>query len=184
MPRAAMPPLMLRPLIPADAPALCAYRNDPAVAHYQGWVLPYTLADAEALVAAMQGRTLGQEGWTQVAFADAESGELLGDFAVRGMGQQAELGVTLAPGAQGRGLASEGLRLLLGQLFGSHELHRVYASIDPRNQAAAALLVRAGFRHEGTTRQSYWHRGEWTDDATYGLLHSEWQAHTPQEDNP
>ncbi|MFB9994276.1 GNAT family N-acetyltransferase [Deinococcus oregonensis] len=167
---------LLRPLIAADAPALCAYRNDPTVARYQGWNLPYTLADAEALIAQMQGRTLGQDGWTQIAFADAVSGELLGDFAVRGLGQQAELGVTLAPQSQGRGLASAGLRLVLQQIFGSLRLHRVYASIDPRNQAAAALLLRAGFRHEGTTRQSYWHRGEWTDDATYGLLHSEWQV--------
>ncbi|ANE43983.1 GNAT family N-acetyltransferase [Deinococcus puniceus] len=181
MPRAALSRLMLRPFTRADAPALCAYRNDPAVARYQGWNLPYALADAEALITQMQGRTLGQDGWTQVAFADATSGKLLGDFAVRGMGQQAELGVTLAPTAQGRGLASEGLRLVLGQIFGSLGLHRVYASIDPRNQAAAALLLRAGFRHEGTTRQSYWHRGEWTDDATYGLLYSEWQAQTPQE---
>lgn len=181
MPRAALPPLMLRPFTPADAPALCAYRNDPAVARYQGWNLPYALADAEALITQMCGRTLGQDGWTQVAFADATSGELLGDFAVRGMGQQAELGVTLAPVAQGRGFASEGLKLVLEQLFSSHGLHRVSASIDPRNHAAAALLLRAGFRHEGTTRQSYWHRGEWTDDATYGLLHSEWQAQTTQE---
>lgn len=172
---------LLRPLLPADAPALCAYRNHPVVALYQGWALPYTLADAEALVTAMQGRTLGQDGWTQVALADAQTDELLGDFAVRGLGQQAELGVTLAPPAQGRGLASQGLRQVLEHLFGVRGLHRVYASIDPRNQAAADLLLRAGFRHEGTTRQSYWHRGEWTDDAVYGLLHSEWRAQAMQE---
>lgn len=168
--------VVLRPLVPADAPALAVYRNDPEVARYQGWPLPYLLKDAETLIGDMRGRIPGQDGWTQVALADAGTGALLGDLAVRGAGQQAELGITLAPHARGRGLAAEGLGLLLAHLFGPLALHRVYAGVDPRNHRAAALLLRAGFRHEGTTLESYLHRGEWTDDATYGRLAREWRA--------
>ncbi|MBB5235267.1 GNAT family N-acetyltransferase [Deinococcus budaensis] len=175
--------VVLRSLELADAPALTAYRNHPDVARYQGWRLPYSLEEAEALISAMRNRVPGQEGWTQLALADALSGELLGDFAVRGEGEQAEIGVTLAPQAQGRGLALEGLCRLLAQLFGSPGLRRVYASIDPRNRRAASLLSRAGFRHEGTTLASYLHRGQWTDEATYALLAHEWSAHHTQE-NP
>lgn len=175
--------VVLRPLVQSDVPTLAAYRNDPEVARYQSWTLPYSLEAAEALVEHMRGRTPGQEGWTQVALAEGGTGRLLGDFAVRGAGQQAEVGFTLAPHAQGRGLAAEGLSLLLAQLFGTLALHRVYASIDPRNRRAAALLSRAGFRHEGTTLESCWHRGEWADDALYGLLAREWRAGHPQE-NP
>ncbi|MEF2279866.1 GNAT family protein [Deinococcus sp. YIM 134068] len=173
--------VVLRPLISADAPALTAYRNDPEVARYQGWPLPYPLAAAEALIHTMDGRTPGQDGWTQLALADADTGALLGDLAVRGAGQQAEVGITLAPHAQGYGLAAEGLNLLIAHLFGALALHRVYASVDPRNRRAAALLARAGFRHEGTTLESYLHRGGWADDAIHGLLAREWRARHPQE---
>ncbi|WP_034358550.1 GNAT family N-acetyltransferase [Deinococcus phoenicis] len=174
--------VVLRSLDLSDAPTLTAYRNHPEVARYQSWTLPYSLKEAAALITDMQGRTPGQEGWTQLGLADAGTGELLGDLAVRGVGaRQAEIGFTLAPQAQGRGLASEGLGLLLTHLFGTLALHRVYASIDPRNGRAASLLCRAGFRHEGTTLESYLHRGEWTDDATYGLLAREWRARHAQE---
>ncbi|GGL69441.1 ribosomal-protein-serine acetyltransferase [Deinococcus aerolatus] len=172
--------VVLRPLRPEDAATFVAYRNDPEVARFQAWTLPYLQRHAESLIDAMRERTPGQPGWTQLALVDANTGELLGDFAVNGAspgeGAQAEVGFTLARHAQGRGLASEGLALLLAQLFGPHALHRVYAHIDPRNAPAAALLTRAGFRHEGTARESYWHRGEWTDDARYGLLAREWHT--------
>ncbi|AIZ45954.1 hypothetical protein QR90_14065 [Deinococcus radiopugnans] len=172
--------VVLRHLRHEDAPAFMAYRNDPEVARFQAWTLPYTQRHATALIDAMQARTPGQPGWTQLALVDAQTDELLGDFAVNGAspgeGAQAEVGFTLARHAQGRGLASEGLGLLLVHLFGPYALHRVYAHIDPRNVPAAALLIRTGFRHEGTALESYWHRGEWTDDALYGLLAREWQA--------
>ncbi|WP_245593217.1 GNAT family N-acetyltransferase [Deinococcus frigens] len=171
----------LRHLRPGDAPALAAYRNDPDVARFQSWALPYALAQAEALIEAMHERTPGQPGWTQLALVDANTEELLGDFAVNGAasgeGAQAEIGFTLARHAQGGGLASEGLALLLAQLFGPQTMHRVYAHIDPRNAPAATLLSRAGFRHEGTALESYWHREEWADDALYGLLAREWHSH-------
>lgn len=173
----------LRPLTPADAPLLAAYRNQPEVARYQAWLLPFTLEAAQALIESMRGRTPEDDGWTQLALANVEGDELLGDVAVRRAGPQAEIGVTLSRQAQGRGLATEGLTLLLAHLFGTLGLHRVYASIDPHNIPVARLLTRLGFRHEGTTLESYLHRGEWTDDATYGLLAREWRARHPQE-NP
>ncbi|CAM4170571.1 GNAT family N-acetyltransferase [Deinococcus marmoris] len=183
--------VVLRHLRPQDAPAFVAYRNDPEIARFQGWTLPYALKDAEALIEKMYTRTPEQPGWTQLALVDASTGELLGDFAVNRAvpdhGAQAEIGFTLARHAQGRGLASEGLGLLLAQLFGPYGLHRVYAHIDPRNAPAAALLHRAGFRHEGTALESYLHAtseygGEWTDDALYGLLAREWRSHAKQSE--
>ncbi|CAM3483249.1 N-acetyltransferase domain-containing protein [Deinococcus saxicola] len=164
---------VLRHLRPEDAPVFAVYRNNPQVARFQGWALPYTLA--QALTEEIDTRTPGQPGWTQLALVDANTGELLGDFAVNGTapgeGAQAEIGFTLARRAQGRGRVSEGLDLLLAQLFSPHALHRVCAHIDPR-PAPAALLVRAGFCHEGTALESDWHTtskygGEWTDDALW-----------------
>jgi RimJ/RimL family protein N-acetyltransferase len=165
--------LRLRPLAVGDAPALAAYRNDPTVAAYQGWTLPYALEDAHALVAGMAGRRLGEPGWVQYAVA-LPDGTLLGDVALRAHGAQAELGLTLARGAQGHGYATEAGTALVTHAFRGLGLHRLHASVDPRNAAVVRLLGRLGFRHEGTLIEAYELRGEWTDDALYGLLRREW----------
>lgn len=171
------PRLIVRPFREADLPAFTAYRNDPAVARYQGWALPYP---AEAAQDMLSGRALGEDGWVQRAVT-LPAGTLLGDVALNTHGPQAELGVTLATHAQGRGYAREALTALIAHAFAVLGLHRLHAGIDPRNEPVTRLLTRLHFRHEGTHIQSYWHRGEWTDEATYALLRSEW-THDPTQD--
>src|SRR5207248_365924 len=105
----------LRRLRTGDLAALQAYRNDPEVGRYQGWE-PMTDAAAAAMIAAMAAApcpTLGD--WVQIAIADTATDELLGDIGlhVSAAGAEAELGITLAPSAQGRGLAAEAGRALI-----------------------------------------------------------------------
>ncbi|MBB5378145.1 RimJ/RimL family protein N-acetyltransferase [Deinococcus metalli] len=169
------PRLHLRPLSAADAPVLAAYRADPAVAAFQGWTLPYTPQHAHALIAEMAGKQLGDAGWVQYGVS-LPGGALVGDVALRTHGAQAEFGVTLAPSAHGRGYATEAGAAVIAHAFGTLGLHRLHASIDPRNVPVARLLVRLGFRHEGTLVEAYEHRGAWTDDALYGLLRREWAS--------
>ena len=162
--------LTIRPLTEADLPAIVAYRNDPEVARYQGWPLPSTLEQEQHLIT---DSNLGAEGWVQCAIT-LNNGELIGDLGLNTHGQQAEFGVTLARHAQGHGYASEAIRALLNFAFHDLNLHRIHASIDPRNHAVAQLLQHVGLRHEGTHLKSYWHRNEWTDDAVYAVLQEEW----------
>ena len=78
------------------------------------------------------------------------------------------------PQNQGRGYATEAVRLLLGYLFARGK-HRITACCDARNAASVAVLERLAMRREGHLRQSTWAKGEWTDDLLYGLLREEWQ---------
>lgn len=151
---------------------MLAYRNDPQVAQFQGWTLPAT---PDSVAGLLSDAPLGSPGWVQRAVT-TRNGDLLGDVALNTHGPQAELGVTLARHAQGHGYAREALSALIGHAFHELHLHRLHASTDPRNTAVAALLTRLGFRHEGTSLQSYLHRGEWTDDAVYAILATEWTA--------
>lgn len=176
--------LTIRPLVEADLPTLVTYRNDPDVARYQGWPLPSTLQQEQHLIsssalvsssALFSSSALGREGWVQRGIT-LKNGELIGDLSLNRRGPQAELGITLARHAQGHGYASEAIRALLNFTFQDLKLHRVHASIDPRNHAVGQLLRHVGFRHEGTHLKSYWHRGEWTDDTVYAVLQEEWRA--------
>lgn len=163
--------LTLRPLSPEDLPVVLEYRNDPEVARFQGWALPATLESVAGLIS---DAPLGAPGWVQRAVT--LHGALIGDVALCTEGAQAALGVTLARQAQGHGYAREALLALIHHGLGELRLHRLHASIDPRNTPVAKLLSGLGFRHEGTSIQSYLHRGEWTDDASYALLAAEWRG--------
>ncbi|MET0812410.1 MAG: GNAT family protein, partial [Microbacterium sp.] len=54
--------------------------------------------------------------------------------------------------------------------------HRVYAELDPRNEASVALCRRLGMRHESHILEHMWLKGEWTDTGGYGILEREWAA--------
>jgi aminoglycoside 6'-N-acetyltransferase len=89
--------------------------------------------------------------------------------------RQCEIGFTIAPRYQGRGYATEAVRLLVGYLFALGK-HRITACCDARNAASAAVLERLAMRREGHLRQSTWAKGEWTDDLLYAVLHDEWST--------
>ncbi len=172
--------LVLRRFEERDVLAFQSYRNDPEVARYQGWSVPYTLEQARSFIAAEQAapfpRPKGE--WLQLAIELRSTGELVGDIAfyrLRRDERQAELGITLSSAYQGQGYASEALGCLLEYLFGELELHRVCANIDPRNAASARLLERTGFRFEGRFVDSLWFKGEWASEDWYALLRREWE---------
>lgn len=168
----------LRPLASPDAAPLAAYRAHPDVLRYQSWD-GYNLAQALALVDEMARSRPGiPDEWHQWAIEERATGTLAGDFGLRTFddGRQGEIGFTLAPGAQGRGLATEAARLALRTAFGPLGFHRVIANIDPLNVPAVALLGRLGFRYEGRSRESVFVHGAWADDDHYALLTSEWRG--------
>jgi RimJ/RimL family protein N-acetyltransferase len=171
----ALPGLPVSPLTEPDVEAFVAYRRIPDVARYQSWTADYSIDDARSLVAAQAGRDFPAVGeWMQFGIRSAE-GALLGDVAVHRLDSQPdtfELGVTIAPAAQGQGLATRALGAMTSHLFEAHGAHRVYAECDTRNAPMKAVLARIGFRHEGTAVDADWFKGEWTTVETWALLAS------------
>ncbi len=167
--------LLLRRFRLADAETLAAYRSDSAVARYQSWDTPYSLRQAQYTVESMASADPDQPGWFQYAVEVAADRMHIGDVGVNlhDNRMQAEIGYTLAPGWQGRGLATEAVRAVLDHLFRVKGLHRVSAECDARNVASYRVLERLGFQREGLLRQHTWIKGEWTDDLLYGLLETD-----------
>ncbi len=165
--------VVVRPLTADDVVFLLAYRNDPVVARYQGWPLPFT--DEHAAEFVNNPGILGDPGWLQRGIYLRE-GRLIGDVGVWTGDGEAEVGITLAPDMRGRGYAAEALRLVLDHLFGDLGLHRVVAEADPRNTAVLRLLAGLGFRREGTRAAAYPGRDGWADSVDLALLRSEWEV--------
>ncbi len=107
-----------------------------------------------------------------------DGGAILGCFniteIVRGAFQSAFLSYAAVAGYDGQGLMSEGLQLLLERAFIDLELHRLEANIQPGNARSIALVRRAGFVCEGTSKRYLNLGGAWRDHEHWVLLAEDW----------
>ena len=86
----------------------------------------------------------------------------------------AEVGYWLGHEFWGRGIATAALRLLTGHAFRVNaELRRLYAVPYASNPASARVLEKAGYRREGTLRQSAIKDGQVLDQWMYAVLRDE-----------
>ncbi|MGH8235322.1 MAG: GNAT family N-acetyltransferase [Rhodanobacteraceae bacterium] len=171
------PRLRLDALGEPDAEALFRYRSDPEVSRYQGW-RPASMEGALHFIQQQQGIAHDAPGtWFQRAIRLRKDDELVGDLGLHFVGEATvELGITLAPAHQGRGLAAEALSAMLDFVFGTLHKHRAFGSVDPRNATSIRLLTRLGMRKEAHLIESVRCDDGWADDAIYALLDREWSA--------
>lgn len=159
----------LRRLRPDDLADFQAYRTLPELGRYQGWsAMPD--ADAAAFLDEMRRAPLFVPGeWVQLGIAEPDGARLVGDMGlfISADGRCAELGFTLAPGAQGRGIATEAVRAAARLLFALTQVDQVLGITDSRNGASLRLLQRAGFRLR--ERQEAVFRGEPCVEEVYTL---------------
>jgi ribosomal-protein-alanine N-acetyltransferase len=105
------------------------------------------------------------------------TGALVGRVAlsnvVRGAWQNATLGYWIAGDRNGRGYATESVRLATRFAFVDAGLHRVQAAIMPRNERSVRVIEKAGFRYEGDSHRYLSINGVWEDHRIYALTAEE-----------
>ncbi|UOE43559.1 GNAT family N-acetyltransferase [Agromyces larvae] len=186
--------LVLRPLAESDRWDVWEYQRLPEVLRYIPWPertreegfahtakragLHRLERDEDALFLAMG--LVGEPTTSPDAPDRAHGGDrVVGDIMLRVTSvqhAQLEIGWVVHPGFQGRGLAVEAARAVLGLAFRDLRPHRVHAQLDARNEASARLCERLGMRREATLLEEEYHDGEWEDTAVYGILRREWSA--------
>ncbi|OCH87200.1 hypothetical protein OBBRIDRAFT_796425 [Obba rivulosa] len=93
------------------------------------------------------------------------------------MPSEMALGIALHPDAQGLGLATQAMNLMLHWAFDELKCHRVQVAImdSPTRTRALRLFTSVGFRQEGTRRRVVPSvDGAWADVTYMGLLDTEW----------
>lgn len=96
-----------------------------------------------------------------------------------------EFSLYVAPEAQGRGLGTNALKLLLAHGFNNLGLNVIWGETFAGNPAAR-IFEKLGFVKEGTRRQLYWKDGRQIDAHLYSILAEEWRArsaNTPGADD-
>jgi len=162
----------LRPLRPADAPALARHANDEAVRRnlFEGFPSPYTLAHAQAWCAAQSG----EAAWGRVWGIEFD-GEIVGCIGLRPdagwLRCNAEVGYWVGQAVWRRGIASDALRLVTDwALAALPELWRIYAPIFAWNEGSQAVARRCGYRLEARLERSAIKDGRVIDRVQYVRL--------------
>jgi RimJ/RimL family protein N-acetyltransferase len=173
--------LDVRPATADDAAELYAWQSDPAVSlwmpsehtspeQYAAWL---TERLPETLVARLDGRIVAaaklhvEDAWAQDEIAD------------RARNTQAEVGWSVDPLHQGRGIATELAAELLRLCFAELGVRRVVAVCFADNAASWRIMEKLGMRKEAHFVADSLHRdGRWLDSAWYALLDDEWKQHS------
>lgn len=171
--------LILRPFQDSDLENFLTYRNDPEVAKYQSWNVPYPRESGIQFVDIMKHADPNSQGeWVQVAVELKSTHEMIGDVAFCTLihdEQQALMGYSFARPYWHQGFAFEAVGCLLGYLFGERGLHRVIAECDVENVASWRLLEKLGFRREAHLIENVYFKGKYGSEYHYALLGREWR---------
>jgi RimJ/RimL family protein N-acetyltransferase len=155
-----------------DIPAFAAIRGNPDVARFQDWQ-SFDEADARAFIGLQTGRNPGESGWFQFAIERREDHRLIGDCGLKISPDDhrlAQIGYTIGKPHWNRGYATELISALIAYVFAAFPVHRIAATVDPRNHASIRVLEKAGLTKEAHLRKAIWFKGEWADDAIYAVL--------------
>ena len=88
----------------------------------------------------------------------------------------AVIGYGVHGAVRGRGLSGEASKAVVDAAFGSYPgLRKIRAHTNAENVASMRVLEKLDFLREGILRSNQYDKGEFIDEAIYGLLRSEWR---------
>ena len=179
--------LLLRDFVAEDWREVYAYTSLPEACRFEPWG-PYSAEEARALV---QGRIEAAGVKPRTAFGLAvvfpKTGTVIGEGGLAIHSQSfrtGEISYIIHPEYWRHGFATEVAFTLLSFGFTTLNLHRIFATCDPRNVASQRVLQKLGMQCEGRMRETLLLRDGWRDSVLYSLLEQEWQERTSEEREP
>ena len=142
--------LSLRPITRSDADALFRTYAGKALPTY---FMPFKTHQhlAESIAFAVRCQDCWRSGtafpW---AVIETASGRMLGNVELKLSPPQASIGYIFGDAFWGQGFASEAASAVVAWAIAQPEIYRVWATCHPDNLGSAAVLRKAGLRHEAT----------------------------------
>ncbi|MCF6476302.1 GNAT family N-acetyltransferase [Nonomuraea sp. MG754425] len=168
----------LRAFEPADAEELIAWVTGPEAlvtwSGNSGFTWPLRAEQLAAFHASDPSR--------RALMAVAAGGAPVGHFMLRTEppGRSVRLGMVLvSPEVRGRGVGRAMLEAALGAAFAEPAVQEVNLGVYTRNEGAARLYERLGFRRGHTEPRATRVGGEWWPSTTMTLPRATWRPHRP-----
>lgn len=183
---------LLRPLEPADAPAVHRLIQGNR-AHLDRWLrwsnAIRTSGDVEQFIAEFGRKQATSDGFHNGIWVNGALAGGLVCWYIHPLNRASEIGYWLGEGFTGRGLATRAAARAIRYLFDEADLNRIEMQCGVENRRSRAVPERLGFTLEGTRRASHRIGDRFLDHCVYGLLAQEWRAHeaarprgTPEEE--
>ncbi|MRH45100.1 GNAT family N-acetyltransferase [Aquibacillus halophilus] len=160
-----------------DWKAVHAYASQDIVSQYAPWG-PNSSNDSKGFVEQVV-KDAKQDPRIRYALAvvENETGSLIGasEINIRDVeNRSGEISYIIHPDYWGRGIATTVAAKLIELGFKQLNLHRVFATCDPRNVGSARVLEKVGMVKEGVIRDDILIKDGWRDSALYSLLEQEY----------
>lgn len=168
--------LLLREFTLSDWVDVHKYASQDIVCLYQPWG-PNREEDSKGFVNQVI-KDSTQERRTRFAFAIIYNEIMIGagELNIRDFTNKiGEVSYIVNPDCWGKGIATEVATLLIDFGFDEHELHRIYATCDPRNIGSSKVLEKVGMTKEGRIREDLLMKDGWRDSLLYSILEHEWK---------
>ncbi len=167
--------LYLREMFESDWVDVHKYASQEVVCQYQPWG-PNTEEESEKYVSQAIEDSI-KKPRKRYVYAIIYNGSVIGagEINIRSFTNKAgEIGYIVNPDYWGKGIATEVATLLIDFGFKELNLHRIFATCDPRNNRSAKVLEKVGMAREGIIRDHLFMRGGWRDSLLYSVLQDEW----------
>jgi RimJ/RimL family protein N-acetyltransferase len=143
--------LRLRPVAPADAPAITPLVSDWEIARQTTSIPhPYPEGGAEVWIARASGERAAGRGLA-VSIEERASGQIIGAMGLETGDEEdrLEIGYWIGRPFWGKGYATEAAAALTSWALSLHEIREVHACVFPGNPASVRVLEKAGFIRVG-----------------------------------
>jgi diamine N-acetyltransferase len=176
--------IRLRAIEREDIPTFVRWFNDPETRSYLLLLAPISTAQEErwfeslanrpddylfAIEAAVRNGVQASDEWHHIGN--------VGLHRIDWKNRTATFGIVLGERDYwGQGYGSDATRTMLAFAFGTLNLHRVELEVFEYNPRAIRCYEKAGFRREGTRRQSHFHNGRYWDAHIMAVLRDEFAS--------
>ena len=110
------------------------------------------------------------------AVVEKESNELIGNINLHRydeVNSNIKLGYFIFDNYRNKGYVTEGVLEVINFLFKEAKIHRITASAISTNKASNRVLIKTGFKLEGTRKEDSRIDGQYYDSNIYGLINPE-----------
>jgi ribosomal-protein-alanine N-acetyltransferase len=172
------PHVHLRPAAPRDAELLRTWRSEPSVRRFQPLnELPTAQLRADVASQRMADLYRGRgEKFQWIVEVDGDPAGWITLVVSNWEHGLAEVGYALSTPYQSRGLMTDAVSQLLGDLFANTLLERVEARCAIENDGSQRVLEKNGFQREGRLKGYFKLRGKRIDNYLYAILREDYYA--------